>query len=282
MKLHGVGDLPLATDFIDFPLLRAFQKVGIEVVDGLGIIHEARAVKTSDEIEALKVAAAIADSMHYEVAKILRPGITENKVVAHLMQYAYSVPNVDHIETIIVSCGPHSWPNYRNFTDRMIEYGDLCVIDVVIAWNGYHTCHYRTYSVGKNPTQEQKDYYKLAYDWLYNAIKAVKPGITTKDIASRWPSAMEVWGYKEEEEAAANLWGHGLGLSHYDLPLVSRISSIDYPTTIKQNMFFAMETQHGKMFQWGVRIEEELLVTEDGAMVITKFPSDEIIVTPWD
>jgi len=282
MKAHGVADLPLATDFIDFPMLKAFQKVGIEVVDGLGIIHRARAIKTSDEIEALKVAASIADSIHYEAARILRPGLTENRVMAHLMQYAYSIPNVDHVETIIVSCGPHSWPNYRNFTDRMIEYGDLCVIDVVIAWNGYHTCHYRTYSVGRNPTPEQKDYYKLAYDWLYDAIKTVRPGVTTRDIAMRWPSAAEVWGYKEEEEAAANLWGHGLGLSHYDLPLVSRISSLDYPMEIEKNMFFAMETQHGKKFQWGVRIEEELAVTDGGVEVVTKFPAEEIIVTPWD
>jgi Xaa-Pro dipeptidase len=280
MKEHGVGDLPLGIDFIDFNILKAAQKVGIELVDGLGVIHEARAVKTQDEIEAEKVAAAIADAIHYEATKILRPGITENKVMAHLYEYAYSIPNVDHIETIIVSSGPHSWPNYRNFTDRIIEYGDLVLIDVVIAWNGYHTCHYRTYCIGKQPTQEQKDYYRAALDWLNSAIKAVRPGATTKDIAEKFPEASKVWGYREEEEAAANLWGHGLGLSHYDLPLVSRITSIKYPYPIKENMVFALETQHGKEFQWGVRIERMLRVTETGYETLDKFPADEIIVVP--
>jgi Xaa-Pro dipeptidase len=280
MKEHGVGDLPLGIDFIDFNILKAAQKVGIELVDGLGVIHEARAVKTQDEIEAEKVAAAIADAIHYEATKILRPGITENKVMAHLYEYAYSIPNVDHIETIIVSSGPHSWPNYRNFTDRIIEYGDLVLIDVVIAWNGYHTCHYRTYCIGKQPTQEQKDYYQAALDWLNSAMKAVKPGTTTKDIAEKFPEASKVWGYREEEEAAANLWGHGLGLSHYDLPLVSRITSIKYPYPIKENMVFALETQHGKEFQWGVRIERMLRVTETGYETLDKFPADEIIVVP--
>ncbi|HWQ17680.1 MAG TPA: Xaa-Pro peptidase family protein [Sulfolobales archaeon] len=280
MKEHGVADMPLGTDFIDFNMLRAFEKVGIEVVDGLGVIHEARAVKTQDEIEAERMVAILADAIHYEATKVLRPGVSENGVMAHLYKVAYSIPNVDHVETIIVSSGPHSWPNYRNFTDRIIEYGDLVVIDVVIAWNGYHSCHYRTYSIGRQPTKEQKDVYYMALDWLNSAIKAVRPGVTTRDIAEKFPSAMEVWGYREEEEAAANLWGHGLGLSHYDLPLVSRITSLKYPYPIKENMVFALETQHGKEFEWGVRIERMLRVTSSGVEMLDKFPVDEIITVP--
>lgn len=270
------ADLPLAVDFIDFSMLEAFKEVGVEVVDGSAAIHDARAVKSKDEVEAEKTAALIADNIHYEATKILRPGISENEVMAHLIDYAYSVKGVDFVETIIVSSGPHTWPNNRTFTDRIIGYGDLVFIDVVIAWNGYHTCYYRTYSIGKQPTQEQKDYYKLALDWLYDGINVVRPGITTKDIAEKFPSAKEIWGYKEEEEAAANLWGHGQGLSHYDLPLVSRINSLEYPYPIKEGMVFALETQHGKMFKWGVRIEEMLVVTNSGHEVITKFPVEEI------
>jgi Xaa-Pro aminopeptidase len=276
MKKHGLADLPLATDFIDFNMLHAFQEVGVKLVDGSAAIHDARAVKCKDELEAERVAALIADNIHFEAKKILRPGISENEVMAHLIDYAYSVRGIDFVETIIVSSGPNTWPNNRTFTDRIIGYGDLVFIDVVIAWNGYHTCYYRTYSIGKQPTQEQKDYYKLALDWLYDAINVVKPGITTKDIASKFPSAKEVWNYREEEEAAANLWGHGQGLSHYDLPLVSRINSLDYPFEIKEGMVFALETQHGQLFKWGVRIEEMLIVTPNGHEVITKFPVEEI------
>lgn len=276
MKKHGVPSLPLATDFIDFNLLWAFKEAGVELVDGSSAIHGARAVKNRDEVEAEKVAALVADNIHYEATRILRPGISENEVMAHLIDYAYSVKGIDFVETIIVSSGPNTWPNNRNFTDRIIGYGDFVFIDVVIAWNGYHTCYYRTYSIGKQPDTEQKDYYKLALDWLYAGINAVRPGITTKDIAEKFPTAKEAWGYKEEEEAAANLWGHGQGLSHYDLPLVSRINSIDYPFPIKEGMVFALETQHGKMFKWGVRIEEMVVVTSSGHEVITKFPVDEI------
>jgi Xaa-Pro aminopeptidase len=277
LQENGVADLPVGVDFIDFNMLRAFEKVGIKVVDGLGVIHSARSIKSQDEIELYRIAASIADSVHYEAMKILRPGLTENQVMAHLYKYAYSFPNVDNIVTIIVSSGPNTWPNYRNFTDRVIEYGDLVLIDVVIAYNGYHTCVYRTYSIGKQPTSEQKDYYQIALDWLYKAINVVKPGVTTKDIAEQWPSAKDVWGYREEEEAVANLWGHGLGLSHYDIPLISRINSLQFPYEIKENMTLALETQHGKLFKWGVRIEQMLVVTSTGVEVLNKIPVDEII-----
>lgn len=273
-----VADLPLGVDFIDFNMLCAFKEAGIKIVDGMSPLHEARAVKTRDEVEAERVAVSIADSIHFEATQTLRPGISENKVMAHLIDHAYSFPGVDFVETIIVSSGPNTWPNIRSFSDRMIGLGDLVIIDVVIAWNGYHTCYYRTYSIGRNPSQEQKDYYNLALGWLNSAINAVRPGVTTADIASRFPTAQELWGYADEEEAAANLWGHGQGLSHYDLPLVSRINSLDYPYPIKKNMVFALETQHGKMFQWGVRIEEMLVVTDSGYEILTKFPVDEIRV----
>jgi Xaa-Pro dipeptidase len=227
-------------------------------------------------LEALEIAATIADSAHYEASRLMKPGMRENEVVAELMKYIVSIPGVEHIENLIVCSGPNGWPNWRTYTDRFIRYGDLVLIDIVIVWNGYFTCHYRTYCVGGQPTREQNEAYTQAYDWLYDAINVIKPGVTTKDIASKWPTAKEIWGYEDEDEAAANLWGHGLGLSHYDLPVVSRIFSLDYPYPIEKDMFFALETQQGKMFEWGTRVESEIRVTESGHRVVTKFPDEEI------
>ena len=89
---------------------------------------------------------------------------------------------------------------------------------------------------------------------------------------------MEIWGYEDEDEAAANLWGHGLGLAQYDQPVISRIWSLDHPVEIKPGMVFALETQHGKVHDFGVRLEEMLIVTDDGHELITSFPLDEITV----
>ena len=144
--------------------------------------------------------------------------------------------------------------------------------------NGYKSCYYRTYCVGKEPSQKQKDIYALALEWLYKAINEVKVGATTKDIASVWPSAKETWGYEEEDQAAANLWGHGLGLAQYDPPVISRIWSIDHPIDIKEGMTFALETQHGIPFEYGVRIEEMLIVHSDHTEIVSNFPVEQITV----
>src|SRR5437773_364140 len=117
-----------------------------------------------------------------------------------------------------------------------------------------------------------------ALKWLYDSIKAVKVGTTTREIAMQWPSAKEAWGYEEEDQAAANLWGHGLGLAQYDPPVISRIWSLDHPVEIKEGMVFALETQHGKTHQWGVRIEEMLIVHKDRIEIISNFPVEQITV----
>jgi Xaa-Pro dipeptidase len=99
---------------------------------------------------------------------------------------------MEDVEDVIVSSGPNTWPNWRNFSDRIIQPGDIVFMDLAaLTWNGYKSCYYRTYCVGKEPTKEQKDTYATALEWLYDSIGAVKVGATTRDIALKWPSAME-------------------------------------------------------------------------------------------
>src|SRR5262249_48036734 len=75
--------------------------------------------------------------------------------------------------------GPNTWPNWRNFSDRIIQPGDIVFMDLAaLTWNGYKSCYYRTYCVGKEPTKEQKDTYATALEWLYDSIHAVKAGTT--------------------------------------------------------------------------------------------------------
>ena len=264
MKDNGVAGQKLGVDFIDINMINIFKENNINWVDGMTPMMEARAVKNVDEQECFRIVGAIGDATHWECMKFLRPGITENQVTAHLMEYLYNIPGMEDVEDVIVSSGPNTWPNWRNFSDRIIQPGDIVFMDLAaLTWNGYKSCYYRTYCVGKEPTQEQKDTYATALEWLYDSIGAVKVGATTRDIALKWPSAMETWGYEDEDQAAANLWGHGLGLAQYDPPVISRIWSLDHPVEIKEGMTFALETQHGKRFRYGVRIEEMLIVHEE-------------------
>ncbi|KRT67291.1 MAG: aminopeptidase, Xaa-Pro dipeptidase [Candidatus Rokubacteria bacterium CSP1-6] len=279
MKRYGVLDQTLGVDFIDINMLAAFTEAKLKWADGMTPMMEARAIKNVDEQECLRIVGAIGDAAHWETMRFLKPGLTENQVTAHIMHYLYNIPGIEDVEDVIVSSGPNTWPNWRNFSDRIIKPGEIVFMDLAaLTWNGYKSCYYRTYCVGKQPTQEQKDYYALALKWLYDSINATKPGVTTRDIALKWPSAKEAWGYEEEDQAAANLWGHGLGLAQYDQPVISRIWSLDHPLEIRPGMVFALETQHGKKYEWGVRIEEMLIVNDKGIEIISNFPVEQITV----
>src|SRR3972149_1833917 len=214
MKRYGVADQTLGVAFIDINMLAAFTETKLKWADGMTPMMEARAIKNVDEQECLRIVGAIGDAAHWETMRFLKPGLTENQVTAHIMHYLYNIPGIEDVEDVIVSSGPNTWPNWRNFSDRIIKPGEIVFMDLAaLTWNGYKSCYYRTYCVGKQPTQEQKYYYALALKWLYDSINATKPGVTTRDIALKWPSAKEAWGYEEEDQAAANLWGHGLGLA---------------------------------------------------------------------
>jgi len=278
LESAGIKDQPLGVDFIDINLIRAFEENGIQWTDAMTPMMEARAIKSPDEIKAFQMVGSICDKVHYEFTQFIEPGMTENEVAAFGFQQLYAIPGMEDVEDVIVSSGPNAWPNWRNFSDRMIRPGDLVIIDLAaLTWNGFKSCCYRTYCVGGKPTDAMQAVYDEAHTWLWDSIEAVGPGVGTDVVAGKWPGA-EIWGYQEEDQAAANNWGHGLGLAQYDPPVISRIWSLDHPVTIEPGMTFALETQHGKLHDFGVRLEEMLYVTETGYEMVTSYKSHEIIV----
>ena len=158
---------------------------------------EARAVKNEDEQECMRIVGAIGDATHWECMKFLRPGAHREPGHRAPDGILYNIPGMEDVEDVIVSSGPNTWPNWRNFSDRIIQPGDIVFMDLAaLTWNGYKSCYYRTYCVGKEPTKEQKETYATALKWLYDSIGAVKVGATTRDIALKWPSAQGSLGLR--------------------------------------------------------------------------------------
>ena len=280
LKEQGVGNEPIGLDAPEILSTKALKDVGIQWVDGQSAMIDARVIKTKDELECLKIAAAICDTILDRVKHAIRPGVREVELVGLGYKVGYDF-GMDDIIGFTVCSGPYGWPNFKYYTDRMIRPGDAVTYDIGGAsFNGYKTCYYRTFCCGQ-PSQKLKDYYQQSLDYINSAIRKVKPGATTADLVKEWPDATKEWGYESEWEAIANEWGHGLGLSLYEPPTVSRAFSLDYPFTLKENMAFALETQQGSMKEKiGVRVEEMLIVTSSGCEIISKYPVDEITVCP--
>ena len=274
MAQHKVADLPVAVDETELYLLETLQEFGLRVANGYDAMFDARAVKSPDELKIIEISASLVDGVYAHLVDIIKPGVQENEVVAEIHHWLID-HGVDRISGVNCVSGVRSNPHPHDFSDRLIRPGDLVFIDIMSHYLGYGTCYYRTFAVTQ-ATQRQKDVYKRAYDWLQASIEVVRPGITTADIAGQWPSAREM-GYTDEREAFALAVGHGIGLSHHEKPWISRMYSLDHPVPVEAGMHFALETFYGEEDD-GARIESQIIVTEDGHKVITKWPCEELLI----
>jgi Xaa-Pro aminopeptidase len=272
----GLLDQPLGVDVIELPVLAAMQRAGITVVDGQQVFMEARRVKTAEEISLLTHAASMVDTAYEDLYRFLRPGVRENECVGLVSKTLYDLGS-EYVEGVNAISGERCSPHPHVYSDRLIRPGDPAFFDILHSYMGYRTCYYRTFAVGSASTAQQ-DAYKRCREYIDRAIALVKPGATTADIVSVWPTAQE-FGFASEEAAFGLQYGHGVGLSIWEKPIFSRLVSLDHPEVLEVGNVFALETYWPSADGIGAaRIEEEVVVTETGAEVITKFPAEELIV----
>lgn len=273
---HGLADAPLGIDIVEPPVLFALQQLGVDVVDGQQVFLEARKIKTPDEIGLLTHAAAMVDAAYENLYEFLRPGVRENECVGLVSKTLYDLGS-EQVEGVNAISGERCSPHPHVFSDRLIRPGDPAFFDILHSYMGYRTCYYRTFAVGSASTA-QRDAYLRCREYMDVAIAHVKPGATTADIAALWPRAEE-FGFPDEEAAFALQYGHGVGLSIWEKPIFSRLTSFDAPEVLEEGMVFALETYWPAGDGWGAaRIEEEVVVTADGCEVITKFPAEDLLV----
>ena len=276
MQEHGVAGEPLGVDIAELPMIFALQKCAIKVVDGQQAMLDARQIKSKDEIMLLSMAAAMVDGVYQTIFEALKPGIRENELVAIANKQLYDMGS-DDVEAINAVSGERGYPHPHVFSDRLIRPGDQAFFDIIQSFNGYRTCYYRTFNVGR-ATQSQRDAYKQAREWIDASIELVKPGVSTDEIAKVWPKAQD-FGFDSEMEAFALQFGHGLGVALHERPIISRLTSLKDPVEIKEGMVFALETYcPADDGHSAARIEEELVVTATGHEVITLFPAEELMI----
>jgi Xaa-Pro aminopeptidase len=272
----GLADLPVGVDIVEPPFLFEMQRQGLKVLDAQQLMLDARQIKSSDEITLLTQAAAMVDGVYQDIVEVLKPGIRENEIVALANKRLYEMGS-DQVEAINAVSGERCNPHPHNFSDRIIRPGDQAFFDIIQSYNGYRTCYYRTFSVG-SATPSQRDAYTKAREWMDAAIETVGPGVGTDTVARVWPAATE-FGFANEMAAFGLQFGHGLGLGLHERPIISRLNSLENPVEIQPGMVFALETYCPASDGFSAaRIEEEVVITEQGAHVITKFPAQNLFI----
>jgi Xaa-Pro aminopeptidase len=276
MAEEGVGDMPLGVDVAETSVFLELANAGIEVRDGQQVMADAREIKSPDEIMLLTQACAMVDGVYQDIFEALKPGVRESDIVALAHARLFEMGS-EFVEAINSIAGERCSPHPHVFSDRLIRPGDQAYFDIIHVFNGYRTCYYRTFVVGR-ATQAQRDAFKRSREWMDAAIDLVKPGVSTDEIAAVWPKAEE-FGFADEMDAFGLQFGHGVGVSLHERPIISRLNSFVDPVEVKEGMLFALETYcpaaDGRS---AARIEEEVVVTADGCRVITLFPCEELMV----
>ncbi|MCY3662654.1 MAG: Xaa-Pro peptidase family protein [bacterium] len=273
---QGLAGAPVGVDMAETSIFLELQAQGFEVRDGQQPMMMAREVKSPDEVMLLTQACAMVDGVYQHIFEALKPGIRESQIVALATAYLFDV-GAETVEAVNSIAGERCSPHPHVFSDRLLRPGDQAYFDIINVFNGYRTCYYRTFAVGR-ASQPQRDAFKQAREWMDAAIALVRPGTTTDEIARVWPEAHE-YGFENEMEAFGLQFGHGVGVGLHERPIISRLNSLTEPIEIVEGMVFALETYapatDGRS---AARIEEEVVVTAEGPQVITLFPCEELMV----
>jgi Xaa-Pro aminopeptidase len=268
-RVHGLlGSLDGKTIGVDIyspsiaqGLQQAFPKC--RFVDGYEILMQAKMIKTEDEILCLKAATSITEAAMDAAIRALRPGIRECEVLAIAWQTMTALGSEWTQCANIVASGPYTAP-YRRFTsDRVIRLGDLVIIDIGACFNGYWGDFTRTWVCGDvAPTAEQIDLHQKCYDALYRASVACRPGNTNADVVAA----------AGEENVLSSL-GHSSGTNPWESPHFS-VTSKRHPMELRPMMTVNLEPYRGKPGIGGFRLENNLVIREDGPEIYTNYPFD--------
>ncbi len=262
------------------PMKARLAERGVKLTPAGDFMHEVRMIKTQDEVAIMRWTGAMADKAWWKMYQNMQIGVRDRELsaigAAELIAMGAEGPF-----WCSVRGGPYTSPNFMGMiTDRMMQYGDMGFCDIWGAmYLGYRTCYYRTWKIGCKPTPREKDWYKKAYDELMESSAALKPGVSSADVAKVFRGP-EHYGWKSEIENYGDSLGHGIGLTQHDMPWIQRQVSFEAPVEIQEGMVLAMETWYGEDGVGGVRIENVGVVTQNGFENFYRMPDEGILIPP--
>ncbi|WP_067666532.1 M24 family metallopeptidase [Nocardia miyunensis] len=233
-------------------------------VSATPVLRQLRMRKDASEIEALRRAGAAIDRVHARVGEWLRAGSTEAAVAAAI---ADAIVQEGHTEAafVIVGSGPNGASPHHEHSDRVIESGDVVVVDIGGPVEpGYYSDSTRTYVVGE-PDPEIAERIAILEQAQAAAVAAVRPGVTAESVDA---AARNVLARAGLGEAFIHRTGHGIGLSVHEEPYI--VSGNDI--VLEPGMAFSIEPGIYFPGEWGARIEDIVIVTEDGRESVNHRP----------
>ncbi|MEV9639309.1 Xaa-Pro peptidase family protein [Mammaliicoccus sciuri] len=246
------------------------EHVDAQLVPVAGLVEKLRLIKTPEEIEILKQAAAIADAAFVYICSVIRAGKTELEIANELEFFMRQQGATSSSFDIIVASGERGALPHGVASDKVIENGDFVTMDYGALYNGYISDITRTVSVGQ-PSAKLVEIYDVTLTAQQLAVENIKPGMTGIEADAIARGYIKSKGYGD---AFGHSTGHGIGMEVHEAPALSYRSE----TVLVPNMAVTVEPGIYLPGIGGVRIEDDILITETGNERLTKSTKELLIL----
>jgi Xaa-Pro aminopeptidase len=247
-----------STSLAAFKSLRKNVKVRLKAV--ADIVESVRSIKDKTEVAAISAAARIAAQALKQTLRYIKPGITENELAGRMNFQIRKAGAANSFETI-VAFGPNASRPHHQPTSRKLKKNDTVLIDFGVRFKGYCCDITRCFVVGR-----PNSFYKKAYTAVQQAqaaaLKMIKAGVEIKKVDA---AARKVIG-KYDLPVYGHGTGHGIGLEVHEQPVLSPVSK----AKLQPGMVFTIEPAVYIPGKLGIRIEDNILVTETGCKILTR------------
>ena len=270
------GGNVLAADKLNPEGAEYLRQAGIQLANGEEVMECARMIKCADEIRAMRCAIAACDSAINVMREQTRPGVSENRLWAHL--HAENIARGgEWIETRILSAGPRTNPWFQESSSRPVQAGELLAFDTdLIGAYGMCVDISRTWLVGaKKPTPAQEDLHKRALEQVRHNTELLRPGMSWRELSEK------ALAYPPDIYRHYSSIAHGVGLCD-EYPSAPFLHQWDEEAPLEDGILPGMtlcaESYVGRLDGGeGAKYEEQLLITETGAELLSHYPADLII-----
>jgi Xaa-Pro aminopeptidase len=249
----------------------ALAGYGINVVDAQAPVEMARAIKCDEEIKCIIASLRATETAVGKLREAIHPGITENELWSVLHQSVIA-QNGDYCETRLLNSGRRTNPWFQETANKVIGREELIALDTdVVGCHGYYSDFSRTFHSGPDkPSDEQRTLYKTAYEQVQYNIDILKPGLTFREYSERaWEIPAKYFANRYFVSA------HGCGMTG-EYPYLyhhADFFSAGYDGVLVPGMIICVESYIGEESgDEGVKLEEQVLITQDGTEVLSKFP----------
>lgn len=272
LRERGLARVGIGASRTTVQLLEELRKAaeGVELIPVGAPVEELRKVKSPSEIKKIQEAVELTEAGLTWILERIRPGMTEKEVALEL-EFWYRKEGAEDVAfELIVAGGPNSALPHHRAKDRRLRQGEVVLFDVGARVDGYCADLTRAVALGQ-PDPEVQTAYALVLSANKAGIQAVRAGAVGKDVDSQARRVIEEAGLGE---LFGHGLGHGLGLEVHEGP---RLSPTTEDVLLSGNV---VTVEPGLYFsgRFGIRIEDVVALSEDGAVVLSSFPKDELVV----